>query len=305
MNRTNSSKRSKLSERSGSLHSLQFFGLASLDQASDEAQCFNVVKSILKDWGLGDKEIMAEIELLKEIDSHEQIEEMEAAQFEEFRKKLRIQTKEKVASPDWKTTVDEALADYFAPPYENSDGTADWMKGYCMELILTTVLDNKPSFETSEEWDEDLLLEKANGLLAPHKLRLAYDPNYNWEDESGKPLTVTLETTEGQFIDSAKYTFPDPSQFDQAELMEPFNKLLAPKDLKFVDASYTNEDNEVANYTWMLLSAKDAARLQTKYGAVSEWYERLPAQDEYDEEGEEELEEPEPEPPKKQQKAKK
>jgi len=113
-------------------------------------------------------------------------------------------------------------------------------------------------------------------------------------------LTVNLETTEGQYIDSAKYTFPDPSQFDQPELMTPINKLLAQKDLKFVDATYNAEDGEMANYHWVLLSAKDADRLSAKYGSMKDWYARLPAQEEFDDEegAEEEIEEPEP--PKKQ-----
>jgi len=274
--------------------------LATLDQADDEAQCFNVVKGILKDWGLGDKEIMAEVELLKEIENSD-VEDMSEDDFTDFRTNTRVQMRKKVSSPEWKTTVDQSLAEYFAPPYENTDGTPDWMKGYCMEFILTTILDHKSTFETSEEWDEDLFLEKVNGLLESHKLRIGYDPNYNWEDESGQALTVTLETTEGQFVDSVKYKFPDPSQFDQPELMEPINKLLAPKDLQFIDASYNNEDAEMANYNWILLSAKDATRLTAKYGPVKEWYQRLPASEDFDdEEGTPEDDLEEPEPPKKQ-----
>lgn len=274
---------------------VESLSLKSLDDAQTEAECFNVLKCIVNDWGMGEKEIMAEAQLLAELDRNEEIEEMDEDEFHDYRVNLHKQMKKKVSSPQWNKSVDEALAEYFAPPYENSDGTADWIKGYCLEFILTTILDNKPVFETTEEWDEMLLLEKVNDLLVPHKLRIAYDPKYNWEDESGKPLTVSLETTDGTFIDSVEKTFEDPTQFDQFELIEPINKLLAPKDLQFVDASYTNDEEEIANYTWVLLSANDAQRLTEKYGPLTNWYERLP-QELYDEEGvEEEYEEPEPE----------
>jgi len=73
-----------------------------------------------------------------------------------------------------------------------------------------------------------------------------------------------------------------------------------------MDASWFGED--VANYNWLFLSAKEVNRLEKKYGKLTEWYKFFPERDELDEEGEgeegegEEMEEP---PPKKKEELKK
>jgi len=173
------------------------------------------------------------------------------------------------------------------------------MKEYCIEIILTTLLDVKPTFETTEEWDEDVFVEKLNVMLEPLNMRIFWDPKYDWEDETGKsPLMVYLETIDHKFIDSESHNFPDPTQFDQVDLIEPINRLLGRKGFKCVDASYFL-DAEVASYCWVLLPKEEAEQTVKKYGAFSEWYQYFPDSGEEGEEGAEEEEEGEPEPPKK------
>jgi len=206
-----------------------------------------------------------------------------------------------------KLSIDEAITNSFDSYLLNKEGEGpQWLKPFCFEFMLTTILDAKPGVETDDEWDEDSFVESVNGALDQNKLQVVFDPDYNWEDTTGsEPLTVSLETLDEKPIGSTKYTFPDPEEFDQADLMTPINELLASKGLRFLDASWL--DSDTIQYNWILFPAKEGDRLEKKYGSLTEWWQHFPQREE-DEEGEEgeegnveEAEEDyeEPEPPKK------
>jgi len=264
----------------------------------------NITKCVLNDFGISPLEVATELELLKQLDMDEKVEELEENEFADYRKSLRLNIRKQLEQKGGNLAIDEALVQHFESPLENNEGSPAWLRPFCLEFILTAVLDSKPGFETTEEWDEEVLLENVNQVLEPHKLKIAYDPNYDWESLSGEALVVHLETTDGKNVESASYTFPDPEQFDQPELMEPVNTVLASKGLKFVDASYVTED--AASYNWILMPVEEAQRLTEKYGALPEWYKEFVQDDEEGEEGayeegmddlDEEEEEGEPAPP--------
>lgn len=268
--------------------------LDSFNACKTEAEVIALTKSIFKDFGVSDRDVVAEVQMLKMLEKEEMPENMEENDFSEYRKGLLLQIRknlDKVAPGE----LEQSIASYFNEPFGDQDKPAVWMKGYCLELILTTLLDAKPAFDTTDNWDEDFLLEKVNEMLEPHKMMLSYDPSYDWEDTTGAhPLVISLETPEKKLIAKTEYKFPDPEEFDQSDIMDPINQLLKPKDLKFVDASWFGE--EVATYNWILLPAKEATRLEAKYGPLTDWYAEFPERIEDLEEGEGEMMEEEEEP---------
>jgi len=265
--------------------------LQSFDTCKDEAEAIAVTKSILKDFGVSDTEILSEVQLFKQLQDVSE-EGMDDEEFSVYRRNLLDEIKKEAAGS--KMSADEAIVSFFYAPFHEKGGDGSWLKPYCIEFILTTIIDNKPGFELHDEWEEDTFLEKVNSILETRDMKFSYDPDYDWEDTSGSaPLPVNLETMAGDLISSVKHTFEDPEQFDQQDLMQPINKLLESKDLKFMDASWVSEETL---YTWLLFPVKDAKRLEKKYGSLSEWYQFFPEREaEEGEEGEEGFEEGEDE----------
>jgi len=268
--------------------------LECFDKAKDPAEMIAITKNIFKDFGVSNIEILAEIQALRQLEEDEEVEEQD---FVAYRKTLFSEIKARLSKNGNLPPVEDEIAKYFDSPLEGEEEEgAQWLKPYCVELLLSTILDMKPGFETSENWDEVSFLEQLNGVLESQKLRVAYDAEYDWEDTSGKqPLTINLETMEGKSIGSQSHTFPDPEEFDQSDLIEPINILLKKKGITFIDASWFSD--EVANYHWLLYPSPEAERLEKKYGKLSNWYQYFPQRGDEegeDEEGFEEGEEEEP-----------
>jgi len=286
------------------LPSAQTLSLNSFDSCKSEAEIIVVTKAILKDYGITDNDIRAQGILLKTEDDPENFEDDDYISHRQA--KLEAIKKGFEENPP-KDPVEEVIVQCLASPYAMKETDSPlWLKPFCLEFIVTTILDGKPSFETSDDWEEDSFLEHVNTTLESKNMSLSYDPEYDWEDTSGAhPLPMTLQDEKGNEIANTKYTFPDPQEFDQKDIMVPINELLAKRNLKFMDASWL--EDEVVCYNWILENAKEADRLETKYGKLTEWYKDFPQHEEEEgEEGEEgeEVEEAEIEPPKRQEQKK-
>jgi len=269
---------------------------ASLDEAQNESDALAIFKSIMHDFKVQDSEIVATMRLLERLDNEPEL--LQEHETDEEYLKARLQLLNDIKTgleklKDW--NLDQEICRYFDHPYSEEEEGPAWMKSYLMELLFTTLLDHRPEIEMSgDAWDENSLLMKINEVLDANKLgvKLAYDPSYNWENASGdQPLTVHLETTNGQQIMSTTYNFPDPNQFDQQDLMVPINELLSTKkNVKLYDATDARYEDEIA-YTWIMMPKDDGDRLVQKYGAFTEWYEEFPLRNMDEEEGFEEEEE--------------